>query len=507
MNKKRMAVNVTAQIISFAVSMGINLLLSPFIVSHFSKEAYGFVTLGSDFVLYAQILVSALNTMASRFIVIHLHQDDTENASRYFTSVLFSNVIMVVILFIPTTVLILFLDRILNIDQKILGDVQVLWGFIFANFFISIITSVYGVATYARDRLDLTAIKTIQTELIRAAILTCAYLFLRPYLWYIGFASIICTIYMAIANRKFTKQLLPEIQIKKKFFDWKKVRELLSLGVWNSITRLGQALLEQLDLLISNLLIGGDAMGTLSIAKLVPMFITNLMGSIVGVFNPQITIAYAKGNKEELVSIIKSCNRILILLLSIPIAFVTIFADKFYALWQPKFNPSELYYLSLLTMGTLYISMSIQVLYHVFIITKKVRLNAIVMLSSGIITTAIVFILLNITNWGLFVIAGVSTVIGIIRNLTFTPLYAAKCLEVKWYTFYNDIGTGLFSILMISAIGYIARGFIVPHSWLSLIAVGIVVGILALVVNFYIILKREDRETVKGYIANKLHKA
>ncbi len=506
MNKKQMAVNVTAQLVAFAVGLGINFKLGPFITMHFSDGAYGFYKMGTDFVGYAQILVSALNTMASRFIVIRLHRGDTENANKYFTSVLFSNIFISVLLFIPATVLILFLDKLLNIDPLILTDVQLLWGFIFANFFISIVTSVFGVATYARDRLELTAIKTIETEIIRAVILVAAFLFFRPYLWYIGFTSVICTLYMAAANRRFTKKLLPEIHIQKKYYDLKKVIELVSLGAWNSVTRLGQALLDQLDLLITNLFISGSAMDVLGFAKTVPMYITSLMGNVVGVFNPQITIAYAKGDKKELVNIIKSCNRILILILSIPIAFVTVFADKFYALWLPNKDPIQLYYLSLLTMGTLFVSMSIQVLYHVFIITKKVKVNAIVMLISGIVTTGIVFLLLNITNWGLYAIAGVSTVIGIIRNLTFTPLYAAKCLGIKWHTFYSDIGTGFLSIVLISIIGYLSRSFIVPNSWMSLILVGIVVGILAVAADFFIILKKDDRRFIINYIGNKLHK-
>jgi len=58
-------------------------------------------------------------------------------------------------------------------------------------------------------------------------------------------------------------------------------------------------------------------MTILALAKQVPTAISSLMGTIVGVFNPQITIAYAEGNKDKLVNMIKSCNRILIFIMSI----------------------------------------------------------------------------------------------------------------------------------------------------------------------------------------------
>lgn len=57
---------MAAQIVSFAVSMGVSFVLSPYLANAIDVSASGFVTQGNQFVSYAQILVSALNTMASR---------------------------------------------------------------------------------------------------------------------------------------------------------------------------------------------------------------------------------------------------------------------------------------------------------------------------------------------------------------------------------------------------------------------------------------------------------
>ncbi len=504
MNKKRMIINLSAQLISFVVSMGINFVLQPYIVANVGSAAVAYQKMATDFVAYAQIFVSALNTMASRFITISIHQEDYEDANKYFTSVLFSNIFISIILLVPSVLLILYIDGILNIAPALLTDVQVLFLFIFLNFFITIISSIFSVSTYAKDRLDLVAIKTIESEVIRGVILVVAYVFFKPYLWYVGFASVICSIYLAFSYRKFTKKLLPEVTIHRKYFDIKKVWELVSLGMWNSITRLGQALLEQLDVLICNIFITDEAAGILTIAKTLPSTVTNLMGSVVGIFNPQITIAYAKGNKEELIDIIKSCNRIMIFMLSIPLAFLTAYGEEFYRLWQPTVNAKLLYQLTILTVGTLYVSMSIQVLYHVFIITKKVKANSMVMLLSGAVTTVIVFLLLKFTDLGIFAVAGVSTVIGLIRNLTFTPMYAAKSLGVKWNRFYSDIGIGLVSIGAIILLGKISTAIFNVNSWTMLFAVGIPTGVIALILNFFIILRRSEREVIISKLRNMI---
>ncbi|MBQ2800711.1 MAG: MATE family efflux transporter [Lachnospiraceae bacterium] len=493
-DKKRLFINLTAQIMAFAVNMGVSFIITP-IIEEISTELTGFVGLANNFITCAQIVVSALNTMASRFITIHIHKKDEQQANEYFSSVFYGNLMMACVFLIPMLTLIVFIDK-FQVPALYVTDIRILWFFLFANFFVSIVGSVFGVATYSRDRLDLNSVRTIQAELLRVAFLVTAYNFFPKYIWYIGVASLLHTTYLTISNIQFTKRLLPEIQIKKTYFRWKKVWELISLGLWNSLTRLSQVLLDELDILISNLFIGATAMSALSVAKTVPIAISGLMGTIVGVFSPQITIAYAKGDKKGLVEIIKSSNRIMIFMMSIPIAFVTAYGDIFFSLWATERDPHQMHILAMLGMGVLYVSMSIQVLYHVFIITKKVKANSIVMIVSGVLSTSIVFILLKTTNLGLYAIAGVSTALGLLRNLIFTPIYASKCLELKWTTFYGDIFTGLFSIASISLVGVASRFVFTIDSYLSLVGVGILVGIIALIMNFFVILKKSDRKIV-----------
>ena len=284
-----------------------------------------------------------------------------------------------------------------------------------------------------------------------------------------------------------------------------KVWELVALGAWNSVTRLGQLLLDGLNTSIANIMISAAAMTTVSISNQVPTVISNLMGTIAGVFNPQMTIAYAKNDKKQLLDIISSADRIMIFIISIPIAFMTVFGKSFFELWVGETQDAgALYILALLNVGTLFVSASIQVLYHVFLITKRVKLNSVVILVSGALTVATVFVLLETTNLGMYAIVGASMVYGILRNLIFTPLYAARCLEVKWHTFYGDIVLGLVSIGVICLVAAPFELLIEINSWIRLFGVGIAAGILALLVNFFVVLRKTEREMVLGMVKKKL---
>ena len=97
MNKKRVAINMTAQLMAFAVSMILGFVLVP-VIEAMIPNAYGFTDIANRFVSAAQIVVSALNTMASRFITIRIHRNEKEEAGQYFSSVFFANVIMAAVL-------------------------------------------------------------------------------------------------------------------------------------------------------------------------------------------------------------------------------------------------------------------------------------------------------------------------------------------------------------------------------------------------------------------------
>ena len=506
MNKKQLAISMTAQIVSFLVSLGVSFVLSPYMGRAIDTSASGFVSQGNYFVAYAQIVVSALNTMASRFITVSIHQGREEEASRYFTSVLFGNIFMAAVFAVPATFLILFVDRILQVPEEMVTDLQVLFFFVAVNFMLSIILSVFQIAVYTKDRLDLLAVKTIQAELARMLVLVGCYTFFPPYMWYVGVGTTLQTLVIGIGNYRYTKRLMPEVSIRREYFDLGKIRELVSLGAWNSVTRLGQTLLEGLDLLISNLMIDPTAMGLLNYAKTIPLTVTNLMGSIVWIFNPQITILYAEGKYGEMVELVKSANRIMIFLLSIPVAFITVFGDIFFSLWLPEYDAQQLHILCILSMGTLYISMSIQVLYHIFIITKRVRLNSLVIVFSGVLSTGTVFLLLNTTDLGLYAIVLSSTAYGWLRNLLFTPLYASRCLGVSWKTFYGDILTGVKSLVCVGAVGMAFRLVFPMDSWATLVIFGCMAGVAALGANYLVVLKAGERAMVRAWVRQKLHR-
>ncbi|AGK95888.1 lipopolysaccharide biosynthesis protein [Clostridium pasteurianum] len=505
MKNKQLSINMIANIFAFVVNIGINFFFTPYLIKTIGKEAYSFFPLSTNFIGYVNIITVALDSMASRFITIKIHENDNEQANRYFNSVLIANTVLALLVTVPSIVFVLFMNKILHVPIAILRDVKFLFGFVFFGMILSILTSVFGIATFAKNRLDLSSKRNIESNFIRVISLIFMFSLFRPSVSYVGVANLIVIIFILFTNIYYTKKLLPKVTIHKKYFDFKAIKVLLSSGVWNSVNQLSMVLLTSLDLLIANIFINATAAGEYSIVKTVPNFMQQLVGMLVAVFVPQFTILYAQKKHDELLDNINKSIKFMGLLITIPIAFLIIFGDTFFKLWVPSENASKLYLLSNLTIIPMIVTGSINTIFNVYTVTNKLKIPAFVLLITGIINTSVVFILLKTTNLGLLSIPITSFIIGLLRNLIFTPIYAARCLEVRWNTFYKAIARGCICALTMMVLCYVVKHGFNINSWIKLIIAGGVCSIISLIINMFIVFKKEDRNEIMKTIFTLLH--
>ncbi|MBX4270557.1 lipopolysaccharide biosynthesis protein [Clostridium estertheticum] len=507
MKHKQFLINIVAKIIAFTVSLGISFFLTPFLVKSVGKEAYGFVGLANDFVNYALIVTMALNSMAGRFITISLYEKNDESVNKYFTSVIVANVVITSIMIIPSIFIVLFINKIVHVPSNILIDVQLLWGFIFLNLLISIIGSVFGVAAFSKNRLDLESKRTIESNILKVVVLLIAFYFFRPSVWYIGLASTLCTIYIIFVNIYYTKKLLPQVHLDKKYFDLRSIKVLILSGVWNSVSQLSEILSSGLDLLVANIFIGASAMGVLSIAKTIPTMVLAVFAMLASIFAPQLTISYAQKDFNAIRRQLLISMKLLGILSCIPMAILFAYGDSFYRLWIPDQNAQLLQILSIIICFGLVFALPLEGLWNVFTATNKVKQSSVFLLCSSIISIGFTFIGIILTKdetVKLFIISGTSSVIGCFRALTFLPMYGAKCLKLKITTFYPVIAKNAISVAILTCISFLIKKSFTIDSWKKLFLVCLLTATIGILINVFLILSKEERNKFKGMISKRL---
>lgn len=490
------------------VNLFISFWMSPFIIRTIGVEANGFVTLASNFISYATLIEAAIGSMAGRFITIEYIRGDFAKANLYYNSVFWARLVILLTLVGPAVYFIIQIDSIVNVPERLLLDVRILFGLMFANFFCSLCTPQWNVAVFVVNKLHRSYIPTAFLTLFRAVALYTALTLLTPKVYYTSVASLVIffiTIYIQWYNKRlFASNLSLHLRKGKRIFSRKAIAELTSSGIWNSVSSIGNMLLSGLDILMCNIFLGPTAMGVLALSKSLPMQMQMLSATIRNAFGASITIEYAKGNMEMVYHELKRAMKMTSFLMIIPIAGIVTFGDWFFQLWVPSQDAHILQTLSVLGIVGYMFTSGTQILYCVFSVVNKVRPNSIAMLASGAVSISVMYILVKYTSIGIYVFGGVSMVINLTRNMSFTLPATARYLGFKWTRFYPQVGQTVIASIVLIAIGQIMKPLLSGESWTMFILSCIKYVLVVAPVSFFILFNRNERRYVLHSIYSKL---
>lgn len=394
--KWQLSANLIANIVSFVSALFISFYTTPYITKFVGMEAYGLIGLAHNFTNYITIITAALNSMASRFIIIELHKNNNEEANRYFNSALMANTLCAVIIMLLTAFLIPNLNLVINVSEHLLPDAKATFALSFLSFAITLATSVFSVVYYAKNRLDLGAWRTVESNILRAILLVVTFMFIGVKIQYTVVVTLISSCYVILFSLYYTKKLLPEIKVSFKYSQWKKTWAMVKAGIWNSISKLSNILLNGLDLLITNLFIGGAVLGCVSVTKTFVNLIISLIATISDVFLPKFLKAFAKDKKELNIEFLNS-TKLLGFCSCVIISVFLVYCESFYTLWLPGEDAVLMRNLTYISLASIFVSGPVYSMFSVYTVINKVRPQAVASLIMSILSTATVFILLKIS--------------------------------------------------------------------------------------------------------------
>lgn len=500
----QLAINMFAQAAVFMISLCITFFLTPFIVKNLGVETYGFVGLSNNIIDYMQVITIALNSMAGRFITIEYHKGNLLRANKYFTSVFYANCLFSAVFFTFSLLLMCYLEYIITIPDNLIFDVKLLFLLLSINAVLNLLFNIFLVPPFIKNKLEVSAIRNLISTLLRMACLVVLFLFFIPRIWYLGISALFCTLYLISANIVIKRKLTPELNIRWSDNDRKYVKEILISGVWNVVNKISVLLEKGLDLLLANWFISTFTMGLLSITAQITILIPKVIGLIASSFAPSITAQFAKGDKESINRNVFKSIRLMSVIVIIPLSILYVYGDAFFALWMPSQDSSLLHLIVFLSSFDMIFGMPLEIFWSVFTATNKIKVPALTMLLVGFLTFVTLLLLLTIFNnptSQLVCLASTRMIWNILKNITFLPIYGAKCLELPWYYFYKPILKPISGIIVTLLLCQIFRAFYIPDSWNNLVLCAFILMTLALFLASIFILDKSDRIL----IFSKLH--
>ena len=482
-SNKQISINMIANIVSYSTNILVAFVLTPYLINKLGKETYSFYPIANTIVNYMAILMNAMNSIASRFVTISIVRNETEESNKYFSSTLAANLIMSAVVAIPMIVIVLFLEHFMDVPINSLAAVRTLFILMFTSTLINITATVFGIATFAKNRIDLRSLRELIVALVKLALYVLLYKFFPPSIVYVGVVILSTGVLNLIIQFIYTRKLLPEIHISVSYFSVRHVKELLASSCWTAVNSFGNQLLVGMSLILANVFYGANASGAYSIVNTVPQFLSGIISMMIGVFYPVITYAYAQKNKNELIASVKKSQRFVgVFGCSVATVFAAL-SKEFFILWTPNENANELAMYTYIIIIPYFFISCLWTLTNMNIIMNKVKIPAIITMLFGVLNIVLTFGSYKFLDVGLISLPIISTFLQVMWVGIFIPQYVNQQLCLPAKSFYGVLIRAVpCSIVLFFTIRFV-KGFVnITNSWISFILYGGFCGVIALII-------------------------
>ncbi len=424
-----------------------------------------------------------------------LQRNDTEEANRIFNTALVSY-LGLALLQIPVFGLVIWqADHIFRIPRELYADATILLICSAAAFLINLVSSVFGVPIYAHNRLDISRAMNVAWQISRVAGIVLLFLAFHPALRYVGYVDLTLSSVLCLATVVIGRSLAPSLRIQRHMFDWRKVRQLTTMGGWLVINYIGFLLFLRVDIWVCNRFISPEAAG--EYAGVLPW--SNLIRQggqlMAGVINPMILIYYARSEMESLTRLNGLSVRIFALAFAVPISILCAFSKPLLTLWLGD-SFAHRGPLMIIMVAHLVVNVGVLPLFSVQTALNKVKWPALVTVLMGVLNLALTISFAKYLHWGVLGVAAASAIVLTLKNALFTPIYAALILQQPWYLFLRSYVLGLFFFLGSTLVGVGLNHYIRPQSWAQLAGVAGGMGVAGSIVAWHVLSRRDRHQVV-----------
>ncbi len=489
MGKKRLTINLIANLLSYGVSIAVSFYLTPFLVGHLGKEVFGFYGLATDVVNYVKIISIALNSLAAKYITVELVRGHKDKAERYYSSIFISNIALSLLLAPVLTVIVIWIQSFFQVSDKYVGDVRILFALVFSTMILNLITSVFGCATYATNRIDLRAYTELGKAALRASLYLLIFTVLRPSIVYVGIVALALESYNSFVQIVLKRRLVPDLHIRRRSFDGRLVISTLRVGVWNSLNHLGDLLLSSVDRIAANTMLGEAAGGDMSIVKTMPSLLSGVITAINGVFMPRIATRYAENDTGALVKEVRMAQRIMGVFSTAIVMILMIYGREFFTLWVPGNDADLLMKLSALDVSRMMLIGVVWPVSNLNIMMDRIKIPSLLVIGSGVANLGGMYLLIRFTGIGIYAIPLTTLILTILFYGIFIPVYPCKELGLSRGTFFGPVAEMLVSAGLIAAVIIPLKRLFVIKSWTAFILYGGISGVIALGICLVVFVK------------------
>jgi len=491
LSKRVFFTNLVSNIGFFCANALISLWFVSYLIHNLGVAVYGLIPLVLTITSYFNLFTFGLNMAVGRFMTIAFECPNPKDVNRIFNSSFLASIAIAIILLPLGVLLYLFAVRWLNIPHGFEQQVSLLFTFMILALIVTTIGSSFNIISYCRNRFDLANLGNVLGLILKVSLVVLLFKFYTPNLWQVGVGIAGDSIITFIVGVYVCRYLFPKVRVNFKDFSFQILKKISKTGSWIFISQIGTILLTSIDLLVVNKLFGAEESGYYASVLLWSMLLRSLALVVAGIFGPTIIAYYAKGQIDGLVGYSKRAVKFMGLLIALPVGLICGFSRPLLHLWLGT-GFENLAFLMLILTGHLALNLSYLPLHHVSMATNNVKWPAISQIIAGSFNLVLAIILGKML--GLWGVALAGAVVLLIRNLVFTPLYAAHIIKKPLNVFNNEVFPIMIQTIFVGGISWLISSVWVVNSWMKLILFSIPVVLFYGLFSWCFILKLQERK-------------
>ncbi|WP_200977117.1 oligosaccharide flippase family protein [Echinicola sp. 20G] len=501
--KNQFPKNLTMNIVSFIVNILIGLWMVPYLIKYVGVAAYGLVPLAMVFTEYISIITVSINGAITRFLTIDIQNNEWLSGNKTFNTAFFTMAAIIAVQIPVLTYITVDVAQIFEVPDDLLKDTYYLFGFTFAGYLTSLLSSIFSTSMYAYNRLDLRKIMDLNRVIFRIITIVVLFTLFEPSLKFVGLANFVGATISLIYSINFWKKLTPELKIKPSYFDIKRLRKLTSMGGWLVVNQIGFLLFLKIDVFIVNKFFGAEATGKYSAVLQWNILIRTMATILSGLIGPMLLISFANNKIDDVIRIAKLGVKFLAIGIGIMTGIICGFSKELLTLWLgPEF--AQYSNLMIIMLCHLVVNLGVLPLFPINTSLNKVKIPGLVTGGMGVVNLLLALFFVGYLDFGFWGVALAGAIAVTSKNGIFSPIYASKILNIGIMEFYIPLAAGvaLFFASFLSA--NLTGQFIVINSWLMMAVAALLAFLPILIISWFALLNQSDKTMMLSMVAPKL---
>ncbi len=501
---EKTSLNILTNVIRTAAMALVGILMVPYYVGTLGIASYAIIPLATTMSTYIQLITECIAFSSVRYSTLAFNKGDIDEANKTISTSFFGLGKMY-ILFLPIGLLLSYLAPSIFSISTNAYDVQILFALIITSSMAVTLSIPFNGVFFASNNLHLLYLTKFAYTVSQVVTIIALFSFGTPSLIYIGAGYAVSSILMFVMLYLLARRTEKRMVIRRNPYDKKLFKEIGSLGLWSTLTNIGDLFYIQLSMVLVNLYLGSAFQGEFALIATIVSMMNTAVYTITDTVDALIFKMYSDSDTKSLANMMSTGMKMITVIVALPAVFLIAFSHEFLGAWV---GDAYAHLAKLLTIGVLgnMAFCTVVIAKNVPKVFLKVRIPTVVTVVMGFFNAFATLWVLNShyasNESALMVWAATMIVLSI-----FNAIYVAHLLGTPKYTYLLQILYGYILVAVLYIPLTALNDFLnVPSSWIPLLALLFVLFFAYFVVAYILLFSRSEKELLEKMLPARISK-